>query len=303
MMVRRGLVALTLVTALSACGTSDDAGRGLELVASFYPLQWTAQQVAGPGVTVTSLTKAGAEPHDLELTPSDVQRVARADLVIYLAGFQPAVDAAVRQEAGKSGHDVTKAAGLNLTYTPIEEGQQQTDAAGAPDPHFWLDPVRLAAVADDLATALAAENPDHAARYRTNAAALKVSLDELDRSYRSGLASCASRDLVTSHNAFGYLAQRYRLNQVAITGLTPSDEPKPADLARVTDFVRRNRVQTIYYETLVSPSVARTVARETGAGTALLDPIEGLTSNSGGSDYLQVMRSNLATIRQGQPCR
>lgn len=299
-------VLVAAAVALPGCGaTSARPGSGdtPHLVASFYPLQWTAQQVAGRGATVASLTKAGAEPHDLELTPQDVERVAEADLVVYLKGFQPAVDTAVRQEADTRAYDVSKAAALTLPDPPSEEGKQPSDEAGGADPHFWLDPVRLARVADALATRLGAEDQRHAARYRANAGALKVKLDALDREFATGLARCASKNLVTSHTAFGYLAHRYGLTQIGITGLTPDSEPTPADLARVTEFVRRHSVRTIYYETLVSPSIARTVADETGARTAVLDPIEGLTSRSRGKDYLQVMRSNLATLRKGQSCR
>jgi zinc transport system substrate-binding protein len=286
----------------SASGGGGGKGPHLHLVASFYPLQWAAQRVAGPQAAVDSLTKPGAEPHDLELTPRSVAAVADADLVVYLRGFQPAVDDAVNREAGGRGFDVSPSADLNLTYTPIENGEEHTDEKGARDPHFWLDPLRLAAVADALGARLAKLDPAHASLYRANSAALTRKLETLDRDFRTGLAECANPNLVTSHNAFGYLAQRYGLTQVGITGLTPEDEPKPADLAAITSFVKQHDVRTIYYETLVSPAIARTVAAETGASTEVLDPIEGLTRDSQGRDYLQVMRSNLANIEAGQPC-
>ncbi len=295
---------LTSVVALSGCsvasGSSAGGGKHLRLVASFYPLQWVAKQVAGPAATVDSLTKPGAEPHDLELSPRDVAKVSDADLVVYLKGFQPAVDAVVGKEAGGRGYDVSPAADLSLTYTPIEGGQRQSE--GATDPHFWLDPMRLSAVAAAFAIRLIKLDPANAATYRANADTLKTKLTALDGDFKAGLADCANKDLVTSHNAFGYLGQRYGLVQVGITGLTPDAEPKPADLAAVADFVRKNHVRTIYYETLISPAVARAVAAETGASTAVLDPIEGLNSKSAGKDYLEVMRSNLASIKKGQPC-
>jgi zinc transport system substrate-binding protein len=308
--IRAGVLTtlIAAVLAVAGCGATTDAANGgnghggLDLVASFYPLQWTARQVAGPGAQVGSLTKPGAEPHDLELTPQDVAKVSDADLVIYLKGFQPAVDDAVGQEAGDRGFDVSRAADLSLTYTPIEEGEPNTKESGATDPHFWLDPTRLAAVADALATKLGKLDPAHATRYQANADALTARLDQLDRDFKAGLADCANKDLVTSHNAFGYLAQRYGLTQVGITGLTPDEEPRPGDLAAVAQFVRTHQVRTIYYETLVGPAIARTVAKETGARTAVLDPIEGLTRDSQGRTYLQVMRSNLANIEKGQPC-
>jgi zinc transport system substrate-binding protein len=286
-----------------AGGGPARGGHEMRLVSSFYPLQWTAQQIAGKHAMVGSLTKPGAEPHDLELTPRDVARVADADLVIYAHGFQPAVDDAVRTAGAAHAFDVAGVARLDLTYTPIEAGQRHSDEAGATDPHFWLDPTRLAAVGDALGARLAHLDPVNAATYRRNAAALHATLSRLDADYRAGLAHCANPDLVTSHNAFGYLAQRYHLNQIGITGLTPDAEPNPGDLAQVAAFVRAHHVRTIYYETLVSPDIATTVASATGARTAILDPIEGLSSRSQGRNYLAIMRANLANLRAGQPCQ
>src|SRR4029450_10408604 len=167
------------------------------------------------------------------------------------------------------------AAELDLTYTPIEEGEEASDEAGSIDPHFWLDPSRLAAVADDFASYLGDVDPDNADTYRDNGATLGEELASLDRQFNTGLRSCASKDLVTSHNAFGYLARRYGLNQVGITGVTPEEEPSPEELASVTDFVKDNDVRTIYFETLVSPAIAESIAGESGARTDGPDPIGG----------------------------
>lgn len=301
-----GLVAALL---LAGCGAGSVGGSGtgggasgLRVVASFYPLQYLAQRVLGDAGSVTSLTRPGAEPHDLELTARDVASVSRAALVVYLRGFQPSVDQAVTAEGGTRALDVSGPADLSLTYTPIEGGQAQTQQAGAVDPHFWLDPLRLAAVADALAARLATVDPGHAAVFTANAAAVRADLVALDGEFRTGLARCTDLNLVTSHNAFGYLAQRYGLRQVGITGLTADQEPNATQLADVTTFVRTHHVRTIYYETLVSPKIADTVAAETGARTEVLDPIEGLTDQSQGKDYLQVMRANLRNLRAGQSC-
>jgi zinc transport system substrate-binding protein len=308
--VRGGAVAALVLLALASCGDDSpkaasgqpSSGKTLSIEASFYPLQWMAQQVGGDHVDVASLTKPGAEPHDLELTPRDVADIADADAVVYLAGFQPAVDDAVDQVDKAKVFDAAPAARLDLTFTPIEEGKEASDEAGSTDPHFWLEPTRLAAVADDFASYLGDRDPDNAAAYRDNAAAVGDKLSTLDGEFTTGLASCANKNLVTSHNAFGYLARRYGLNQVGITGLTPEEEPSPEDLASVTDFVETNHVRTIYFETLVSPAIADSVASETGAHTDVLDPIEGLNDESQGDDYLAVMRANLANIEKGQPC-
>jgi zinc transport system substrate-binding protein len=302
------LLAALLLLAACAPGTAagSDTGAGtddrLAVAASFYPLQFVAQRVGGEHVRVRSLTKPGVEPHDLELTPRDVAALSRSDAVLFLKGFQPAVDQAVAADGPPLVVDAAPTARLDLHYTPLEDGLPQRRAAGSTDPHFWLDPTRLAAVAATFAAELQRTDPGHAAAYRANLAALTRDLGALDRQLRTGLSRCAGTELVTSHTAFGYLAARYGMHQVGIVGLSPDAEPDPGQLARADAFVREHHVRTIYYETLVSPAVARTVAAETGARVSVLDPLEGLDDSSAGSDYLEVMRSNLEALRQGQPC-
>jgi zinc transport system substrate-binding protein len=303
------VLAIVIVALVAGCGGDDDdsddgasPGGSLTVEAAFYPLQWMAERVGGDLVTVESLTPPGAEPHDLELTPQDVAGIADADAIAYVREFQPAVDEAAEQLPAERRFDAGDATELDLTFTPIEEGEQHDDEAGSVDPHFWLDPTKLAEVADEFATFLGEIDEDNAETYTANASTLGEELETLDGELEAGLASCENKNLVTSHNAFGYLARRYGLTQVGITGLTPEDEPSPADLADVTDFVRRNDVRTIYFETLVSPDIAETIADESGARTDVLDPIEGLTDESQGDDYLAIMRANLANIEEGQPC-
>ncbi|SHN51744.1 zinc transport system substrate-binding protein [Geodermatophilus obscurus] len=309
--------------ALAGCGGSDDAaaggagdgaGDGLTVVAGFYPLEWAAERVGGDRLDVSSLTPPGAEAHDLELAPRDVAAVAEADLLVYLDGFQPALDAVAATEAAGTAWDAGQAADLTLTAEEHaaeehaaegETAEEHAEHAGddeALDPHFWLDPIRLASVGDALAERLAEADPDGAAGFEQNAAALRADLEALDTEIQDGLAGCAVDTLVTGHDAFGYLADRYGLEVVGISGLSPSQEPDPAQLAEITALVRERGVTTVYTETLVDPAVAETVATEAGVRTAVLDPIEGLTDESAGSDYLEVMRANLATLREGQSC-
>jgi zinc transport system substrate-binding protein len=310
-----GLVAgLLSIAVLSACGATG--GRGakdgrLQVVAAFYPLQYAVQQIGGEHVTVQALTKPGAEPHDLELSPRQVARVAQADVVVFESHFQPAVDAAVAEQARKTALDVSPAARLDLAA--VEAGPDHSVASGdltaaaqavhgARDPHFWLDPMRYADVGDAIAARLAERDPANATAYRANATAFRASMTALDGEFRTGLASCAVHELVTSHAAFGYLAQSYGFHQESITGLTPDAEPSPAAMAELTRHIRETGASTVYAETLVSEDVARTLARETGARLAVLDPIEGITSASAGRDYPSVMRANLQVLRAGQEC-
>jgi len=249
-------------------------------VASFYPLAFAAEQVGGPGLNVENLTPPGAEPHDLELSPIDAAALRDARLVLLLGdGFQPQLE-----DAAGGGDNV-----LRLLDTP------GLDVLPNGDPHVWLDPLRYARIVMRIGEALGREQA---------AAQLVSRLRELDAEYRSGLADCARHEIVTSHEAFAYLAQRYGLEQIPITGLSPEAEPQPADLAHVVQLVEERGVTTIYYETLVSPRIAETVARETGATTAVLDPIEGLTKDeiAAGDDYFTRMRANLRALEEGLGC-
>ncbi|MFG3582138.1 metal ABC transporter substrate-binding protein [Micromonospora chersina] len=291
---------------LAAC--SDGGGGGsdpdrVDVVAAFYPLQFLAEKIGGDAVTVTNLAKPGAEPHDLELNPRQVGQVVDAELIVYLAGFQPAVDEAVEQNGGDRAFDV---AGVQPLLDAAAGGHEHEgeehghgEETGGKDPHLWLDPTRLATVGDRLAERLGKIAPDRAADFTARAAALRAELTGLDADYTRSLATCQRREIVASHTAFGYLAARYQLEQVGITGLTPDAEPSPQRLAEVAKEAREHGATTIFFETLVSPKVAETVAREVGAKTAVLDPIEGPPADG---DYLSAMRANLQTLRTALDC-
>jgi len=264
---------------LAGCGSSGSASGRKTVVAAFYPVAYAAEQIGGPGYDVVNLTPPGAEPHDLELTPRAVGRIENADVVLYLShGFQPAVSKAVGQAHGTTV-DV-------LADLPLHSATGQ-EAGLTADPHVWLDPVLFEQVATHIGSAL--HHPT---------GAFDAKLRRLDAEYRRGLQHCTRKEIVTSHAAFGYLAQRYGLKQVPITGLTPDSEPSPKQLAAVVRLVRRTHATTVFFETLVSPRLADTVAREVGAHTAVLDPIEGLTPSEqkNGDDYFTLMRKNLANL-------
>jgi zinc transport system substrate-binding protein len=287
------------LTTLGACSAEKKADGKIDVVAAFYPLQFVAERVGGDAVTVTNLAKPGVEPHDLELEPKQLAGIADADLALYLKGFQPAVDEAVEAEAKDSAFDVATVQLLN----EAPEGEEE-DEHGGKDPHVWLDPTRLATIADKVAERLAAADKDHADDYKLRAVKLKTDLTALDDEYKKGLQNCARTDIVTSHAAFGYLAKRYNLVQVPISGLSPEAEPSPQRVAEVAAFAKEKGVTTIFFETLVSPKVAQTLATEVGARAEVLDPIEGLRADAApGEDYLSVMRQNLTKLRDALGCR
>jgi zinc transport system substrate-binding protein len=287
--MRAGTVpTLLALLALAAGCAGDDSRSGTQVVAAFYPIAYAADRLA-PGAEVENLTPAGTEPHDLELSPRDVEKVAGADVVLYLGQkFMPALEDAV---AGRD-NAVDLLAGEEL-QAPQDAGAANDESRL--DPHVWLDPVRYAAmvrtIARELDVPAAADD-------------LVAQLEQLDGELRSGLSRCRRREIVTSHAAFGYLARAYGLVQIPLTGVSPEAEPSARAIERLVDQVREHGATTVFFETLVSPRLAETVAREADVGTAVLDPLEGLTDEEAakGADYFSVMRANLAALRQALGC-
>ncbi len=300
-------VALTAVALTAACTTAASNGASrpggqISVGAAFYPLEYAVEQIGGDHVHVLPLTKPGAEPHDLELTPQQVVGLHQATVVVYERGFQPAVDSAVDQLDKGVGFDVSGPADLTLTAADEETSSATNGAPGSKDPHFWLDPKRYAAVVTAIGAELAAKDPANASTYAANTTALVGKLTALDTDFAAGLKGCRLKDIVTGHAAFGYLSQRYGLTQVSVSGISPDAEPTASAMARIVTTIKDHHVTTVYAETLVSPALVDTIAHETGAQVKVLDPIEGITSASAGTDYLQVMQANLATLRAGQQC-
>jgi len=283
MVSRIVLVCLACAAAVVAAGCGESGDADGSLVAAFHPLAYAMRQVAPAGTEVVDLTPPGAEPHDLELSARDVERLRDAALVVYAGGgFQPTVEDAVRSRDGRS-LDV-------LGEVELLDGD-----GSEPDPHVWLDPLRYGQIARSIAAALG--RPKAADAFATR-------LVQLDRVLARGLAHCERREIVTSHAAFAYLADRYDLEQVPLVGVSPEAEPDPRDIERLIDEVGRTGATTVFFEPLVSSRLAETVAREAGVSTAVLDPLEGLTSEQeeSGGDYFSVMRQNLAALRAALGC-
>ncbi|MFF0480059.1 metal ABC transporter substrate-binding protein [Streptomyces sp. NPDC004435] len=319
-----GAVALGLVT-LSACGGTSDAaqkndGGKLDVVTSFYPMQYLAEQIGGGHVAVDTLTKPGVEPHDLELKPKQIAALGDADVILYLKGIQPAVDDAITQAGVKNTIDAGTLTSLETHGTEAghahegeehaHEGEEHAhegeesheghshETEGGQDPHVWLDPVKYAEVAKGVGAAFAKADPDHAADYEKNTAGLVKKLGDLDTAFETGLKNTTTRTFITTHSAFGYLAERYHLEQESIAGVSPEADPSPARIKELQEIAEHDKVTTVFFETLASDKTAKTLAQDTGLKTDVLDPLEGITDQSKGDDYIEVMRSNLAALQK-----
>jgi zinc transport system substrate-binding protein len=311
-MQMKTIIMFTLSTAAAllvatGCGSSSADGGNSDkkttVVASFYPLAWMAEQAGGKDVEVTNLIPAGTEPHDYELTPRDVAALQSADVVLYVGGdFQPAVEAALKNSKAKK-IDVLETPGLKLREATDEghdgEDEAEHDGEGehagesGVDPHIWLDPAKFNTIAKDVSKEL-----------DWDSAELDADLDELNSQFENGLKTCERREVFTSHAAFGYMTDAYDLKQIAITGLSPDGEPTPRDLESVAEKANDAGATTIFFETLVSPKLAKQVAKTVGAKTAVLDPIEGIADEkiADGASYISVMGENLSALRSALDC-
>ncbi|MET9679459.1 metal ABC transporter substrate-binding protein [Streptomyces coeruleorubidus] len=330
MNVRRRLISATAVTAATALGlgalsacSSDSAATGntdkFDVVASFYPMAFLAEQIGGDHANVTSLTEPGQEPHDLEISTKQRAQLEEADAALFLKGLQPAVDEAVSQTGiktkidaaalttledhggtehaheGEEGHAEEK--GHSEEEGHAEEKGHSEEEEHARDPHIWLDPVKYAEVAEGVGKAFEKADPDHAADYKKNTAALVEKLKGLDGDFENGLKNTKTKVFFTNHAAFGYLAERYGLTQEAISGLDPESEPSAARVRELQQEAKADGVTTVFYETLVSDKTAKTLAKDAKLKTDVLDPLEGITDKSRGDDYFQVMEANLKALQ------
>ena len=289
----------TLSTLLAACGGRDgDDGKPVAL-ASFYPLYFLTVALAGDRMDVRNMVPAGAEPHDWEPSTREMANLKKAKVFVYNgAAFEAWVPKARDAARARDRVDVEATAGLPLAPTPPGEEAAQFPA----DPHVWLDPVLAQEMAARIAEGLIRADPAGREIYERNLVTLRGRLDELDRRFKSGLSGCARKEIVTAHAAFGYLARRYGLEQIPIEGVSPDAEPTPARIAEVSQVARARGATHVFFETLVSPRVAETIAREIGAQTLVLDPLEGVEEDKG-QDYFTVMNSNLANLRIALGCR
>ncbi|ANP54908.1 zinc transport system substrate-binding protein [Streptomyces griseochromogenes] len=313
MNVRRQLIPAAAATAVTALGlgsltacSSDTAAANtgkFDVVASFYPMAFLAERIGGAHVHVTPLTSPGQEPHDLEISPKQIAMIQDSDAVLYLKNLQPSVDDAVAQSPVRTKIDAAALTTLEQHgnevggHAAAHDTHTGEESAGK-DPHIWLDPVRYAQVAEGVGKAFEKADPEHAADYKKNTAALVRQLNELNTRFEEGLAHTRTKVFVTTHAAFGYLAERYGLTEEAINGLDPDSEPSAARVKDLEKMAKADGVSTVFYETLVSDKTAKTIARDADLKTDVLDPIEGITAKSRGKDYFSVQEANLKALQQ-----
>lgn len=293
------LIATGVLFAVHRNKTTDQDTNKLQVTASFYPLFDFAKNVGGDKVQVTNITPAGAEPHDFAPSPKALADAQKAAVFIYNGGhLEPWTEGFLRDYASVA---VQASNGMDLLEAADEEhGDEQVR-----DPHFWLDPVLAQQIVTNIRDGLSKADPANAEYYAKNTADYNAKLAQLDNDYKQGLAECRLRSLVSSHDAFSYLGKRYNLEISAIAGVSTEEEPSAAKLAELSQLVTNKGIKYIFFESLVSPRLADTIAAETGAQTLVFDPIEGLQheDQQQGKNYLSVQQGNLANLRTALACK
>ncbi len=288
-------VSVSMLTGCSGPKEKDSDSRKLEVMASFYPVYDFAAKIGGDKVAVTVMVPPGTEPHDWEPAAVDIKKLEDADLFVYSgAGLEHWVDDVLASLKNKKLVTVEASEGVILREGHGEEGED----SGQYDPHVWLNPENAKKEMENIKNAFIKADPENQDYYETNYTTYSARFDELDQEYKEALSSLPNKDIVVSHEAFGYLCDAYGINQIGIEGLSPDSEPDPARMAKVIDFVKENKVKVIFFEELVSPKVAETIAKETGAATQVLNPLEGLSDEQmkANADYFSVMRDNLKQL-------
>lgn len=318
----KGLVSVAITALiLSGCGNSNKAGEDqgdkLKIVASFYPVVEFTKQIAGDHAEVIGLIPSGAEPHDWEPSPKDVTAILEADVFVYNGIVEGWAEKTLASAKNNHRIDVEASKGIELMegthdhdHDHGEEGHEEKGSDEDShkeedhvedkhlDPHVWLDPALAQQEVRHIQAALEQVDPEHKADYKKNADVYIEKLKALDEKFKSELSGVKHKEFVTQHAAFGYLAKAYGLTQIPIAGLSPDEEPSPEEMVKVVAFAREHKLKTIFFETLVDPKIAQTIADEIGAKTDVLNPLEGLTEedSSKGLDYIGIMSNNLAGL-------
>ncbi|MCG7406277.1 zinc ABC transporter substrate-binding protein [Paenibacillus sp. ACRRX] len=316
------LISMALLAA--GCGNTNSKGiveGKVNVVTSFYPLYFLVNEIGGDSVNTINLIPAGIEPHDWTPKSQDIQNASQAQLLIVQgAGFEGWLDDFKKGLDAGSNVKITEASkGISLItatgdehehegeahqHEEAEAGHEGHDHAshdhGGTDPHTWVSPKSALIMAQNVKDALIQANASHKAEYEQRYDTLHKKLVELDHKYDDSLKNLKNREMVVSHQAFGYLCRDYNLTQHAIMGVSPDAEPRAQDLVKLSKLVKDEGIKYIFFEELVSDQLAKTLADETGVETLVLSPLEGLTQEQekAGDNYITLMERNLQNLLQ-----
>lgn len=288
---------------LEVQANASQKGRTVKIMTSVFPLAEFARAVGGDFGEVEMLLPPGVEVHTWQLRPSDISKLSRANLFIHIGKqLEPWITKVLQGVINPDLVVLEAAQGLFLKDHEHHHGHGTEEV----DPHVWLDFEYDGLIVNRIADALCKLAPDHSDYFRSNADVYQEKLHQLDRKYRMSLGACKNRTfLVGGHAAFGYLAKKYNLNQVALYGINPDSRPTPRQLKEVVDLVRELDIKAIFIEVFVSDELARVISREAGLRILELNPGANLTraQNAAGLSFFNIMENNLENLKDGLSCK
>lgn len=300
-------VIIIIVGLLNSNQKKENNSNKIKVVTSFYPLYFFTSQITGDKAMVSNITPAGAEPHEYEPTARDIANIEDSNLLILNGGGLEGWSENIQSNLNKNKVVI---AGDGLTTRIMEKEDDEENIKekrlhDGVDPHIWLSPTLASKMVDNIELGLSEIDPDNSSYYKSNAEILKKKLVDLDNEFKQGLIFCGSKNIITPHLAFAYLASAYGLNQVSIAGLSTEEEPSSKEMSEIAKFAKNNNVKYIFFESLISPKLSETIAKEIGAQTLVLNPIEGLTEDeiNSGKDYFSEMRNNLSNLKIALECK
>ncbi|MFK7695420.1 metal ABC transporter substrate-binding protein [Paenibacillus sp. HJGM_3] len=301
-------LALSTVLILSGCGKTSgvqlEEGK-INIVTTFYPLYYFAGAIGGDHAHVINLVPAGVEPHEWSPKSRDLVAMTKAELFVYNgAGFEGWVDDFLASKKSGSKQVVIEAsAGIPLIHAGEEGAADNKDDHGheqesGVDPHVWVSPKSALHMAESIKNGLIQADAAHKTDYEANYGKLAQQLSALDAQFKEKLSKVSKKEIIVSHQAFGYLARDYGLTQMPIMGLSPDAEPTAKAMKEINQFIREHQVKVIFFEELVSDKLAKTLAEDAKIETEVLNPLEGLTDAQikAGDNYVTVMESNLQKL-------
>lgn len=302
-------IMIVLILMLNGCATEKQEKTSeakLKVYTSFYPIYFTAEQIGGDRIELHSIIPNGSEPHEYEPSMREIADVESGDIFIFNgAEMEPWAEKLSDNLEKKGIKSINLSQHVELIKAEEddghdEHGEDDDHDHGLYDPHIWLDPINMDMMAYQIMQEFSKLDKANENFYKENYADFSEKIKELDLAYSSQLENRNRDTILVSHQAFSYLAKRYGLKQIAVTGITPQEEPSPKTLAKLLDTIENEKFEFIFLETLASPKVVELLAKEGDLKILELNPIAGLTKEQQDKkeNYFSLMEQNLENLKK-----
>lgn len=293
--IKNILVLLVITLILSACSSTKETkvSKNKLIYATFFPVADLTKRIVKDKFEVKTIIDSGQEPHSFELKINDMKEINSADLIIYNGANMESFILDLEKAVNNNDKFLDLSQGLTLLSS-----SEQVTSKDSINPHTWLSIKNAVIQLDTIYQKVSSIDPENEAFYKENLIQAQQEFNQLDLKFEEALKQVKEEEryFVVSHAAFNYLADDYNLKQVAVTGISPEDEPSAKQLKEIADFVKKHQISTIFFEGKATPKVAETLAKTTGAKTSTLYTMETLSEDEAKQGYLKLMELNLKAL-------